>query len=135
MAIHDQDDREQQFTLTDLRKEFEVTPRALRFYEVRGLLSPTRDGTTRVYSGTDRARLKLTLQGKRFGFTLTEIKDMLDLYSVGDNGAEQRRIVSKKYRKQVTFLREQINDMVAALEELESSANKIDLIRAKNGEI
>lgn len=136
MATHDQDHQEQlQFTLTDLRREFDVTPRALRFYEVKGLLSPTRKGTTRVYSRADRARLKLILKDKRFGFTLTEIKDMLDLYSRQDNGAEQRRVVSQKYRNQATFLREQIDEMVAALEELETSANEIDLIRAEKGEI
>ena len=136
MANHDQVDQEQlRFTLTDFCKEFGVTPRALRFYEVRGLLSPARDGTTRVYSPKDRARLKLILKCKRFGFTLTEIKDMLELLSGEDNGAEQRRVMLPKYRKQATFLREQIDNMVAALEELEASTKEIELIRAENGEI
>jgi len=67
-----------QYTITELAREFDVTPRAIRFYEDQGLLSPSREGSSglrRVYSGRDRTRLKLTLRGKRLGFTLSEIRD------------------------------------------------------------
>ena len=72
-----------QYTITELAREFDVTPRAIRFYEDQGLLSPSREGSSglrRVYSGRDRTRLKLTLRGKRLGFTLSEIRDLLDVY-------------------------------------------------------
>jgi DNA-binding transcriptional MerR regulator len=72
-----------QYTITELAREFDVTPRAIRFYEDQGLLAPTREGSSglrRVYSPRDRTRLRLTLRGKRLGFTLSEIRTLLDLY-------------------------------------------------------
>src|ERR1700710_1180630 len=71
------------YTITELAREFEVTPRAIRFYENQGLLTPAREGTNgmrRVYSARERTRLRLTLRGKRLGFTLSEIRRLLDLY-------------------------------------------------------
>ena len=71
------------YTITELAREFEITPRAIRFYENQGLLTPAREGTNgmrRVYSARDRTRLKLTLRGKRLGFTLLEVSRLLDLY-------------------------------------------------------
>src|SRR6202022_1950065 len=73
----------QHYTITELAREFDVTPRAIRFYEGEGLLSPKREGSSglrRVYSNRDRTRLKLTLRGKRLGFTLSEIRELLNLY-------------------------------------------------------
>lgn len=70
------------YTISELAREFQVTPRALRFYEDKGLLSPTRDGLNRVYSTRDRARLKLILQGKSVGFSLSDIREILDLYTL-----------------------------------------------------
>jgi len=77
------------FTITALTREFDVTPRALRFYESEGLLSPERRGQTRLYSARDRARLSLILRGKRLGFSLSEIAELLDLYDPRDGGAAQ----------------------------------------------
>ena len=77
------------YTISELAREFQVTPRALRFYEDKGLLSPTRDGLNRVYSTRDRARLKLILQGKRFGFSLEDIRQLLNLYDIGDQQTTQ----------------------------------------------
>src|SRR3990167_9097004 len=68
------------FTITELAHEFDVTPRAIRFYEDLGLLSPARVGRNRVYGGRDRTRLKLTLRGKRLGFSLQEIKQLVTMY-------------------------------------------------------
>ena len=72
------------FTITDLAGEFKITPRTIRFYEDKHLLQPSRQGLSRVYSRRDRARLQLILRGKRLGFSLAEIKEMLDLYDLGD---------------------------------------------------
>jgi DNA-binding transcriptional MerR regulator len=81
-SIAPRDDRES-YTITDLSAEFAVTPRALRFYEDEGLIAPERRGTTRIYSHRDRARLAWILRGKRVGFSLAEIREMIDLYDVG----------------------------------------------------
>ncbi len=76
-------------TIGEVCAEFDVTPRALRFYEAKGLLSPIREGQKRLFTNRCRARLKLILQGKRFGFSLNEIKDLLDLYHLGDGQVTQ----------------------------------------------
>ena len=77
------------FTITALTREFDVTPRALRFYESESLLSPERRGQARLYSARDRARLSLILRGKRLGFSLREIAELLDLYDPRDGGVTQ----------------------------------------------
>ena len=77
------------FTISDMAREFGVTLRRLRFYEDKHLLNPRRDGMNRLYSRRDRARLKLVLMGKKVGFSLAEIKDMLDLYDLKDGQATQ----------------------------------------------
>lgn len=102
------------FTISELAREFQVTPRALRFYEDKGLLSPTRDGLNRVYSAKDRARLKLILQGKSVGFSLSDIREILDLYSLEGHQA-QLKLSLKKSREQVKNLEKQRSDIEAAL--------------------
>jgi DNA-binding transcriptional MerR regulator len=72
------------YTITDLCEEFQVTARALRFYEDEGLISPSRQGLSRIYSWRDRARLAWILRGKRVGFSLADIREMIDLYDIGD---------------------------------------------------
>ncbi len=84
VAARDESTKKTQFTIGDLAKEFGTTLRTLRFYEDKGLLNPKRDGMNRIYNRRDRARLKLVLMGKRVGFSLTEIRDMLDLYDLRD---------------------------------------------------
>ena len=71
---------EQAYTIKTLSRDFDITPRALRFYEDKGILSPSRRGTTRLYSDRDRTRLKLTLRGKRLGLTLAECREIIDMY-------------------------------------------------------
>lgn len=86
------------YTITDLAREFEITTRAIRFYEDQGLLSPKREGAggrTRVYGARERTRLKLTLRGKRLGLSLTEIKTLVDMYeSSKDSAAQLKRFLA-----------------------------------------
>ena len=79
------------YSISELAREFGVTPRALRFYEDKGLLSPDREGLNRVYSNRDRARLKLILSGRKVGFSLNDIREILDLYDLDDNQRAQLR--------------------------------------------
>ena len=126
--------RKQIFTATDLRNEFGVTARALRFYQTKGLLNPERTGLARNYDRRDRARLFLILKWKRFGFTLQEIKKLLDLYDV-DQGVTQRRVGLEMLEKQSHVLRKQIVEMTRGLEELRESCETIRHIQNENGEV
>ena len=72
-----------EFSISELAREFEITPRAIRFYEDQGLLAPRRDGQRRIYTPRDRTPLKLTLRGKRLGLTLSEIRELIDMYEPG----------------------------------------------------
>jgi DNA-binding transcriptional MerR regulator len=128
------DDRKQMFTPTDLRREFGVTARALRFYQAKGLLTPERDGTSRNYDRRDRARLCLILKCKRFGLTLQEIKKLLDFYDV-DHGVTQRKVALEMLEAQAHELRNQIIDMTRGLDELRDSCEMIRQIQQDNGEI
>jgi DNA-binding transcriptional MerR regulator len=110
--------RQAWFTIGDLAREFDVTLRTLRFYEDKGLLNPRREGLNRIYSRRDRARLKLVLMGKRIGFSLTEIKEMLDLYDLKDGQTTQLRVALKKFNEQIGVLEAQKRDCEMALDEL-----------------
>jgi DNA-binding transcriptional MerR regulator len=111
------------YTITELAREFDVTPRAIRFYEDQGLLSPTREGTggrSRVYTARDRTRLKLTLRGKRLGLTLSEIKSLVDMYeSPKDSSAQLNRFLGMLAQHRET-LEQQREDIEMALAELSS---------------
>ncbi len=107
-----------QFSISDLSQEFDVTARALRFYEDEGLIFPKRKGTVRIYSTRDRARLAWILRGKRVGFSLAEIREMIDLYDIGDNRRTQRVVTLEKCRDRIAFLERQRADIDAAIAEL-----------------
>ena len=109
---------ERTWTISELAREFKVTPRALRFYEDRGLLSPRRDGLNRVYSVRDRGRLQLILRGKRVGFPLTEIKEILDLYDLNDGERAQMQTALKKFKTRMVALQAQREDLVGAIQAL-----------------
>ena len=106
------------FSISDLSAEFGVTARALRFYEDEGLISPERRGTQRIYSHRDRARLAWILRGKRVGFSLTEIRELIDLYDVGDGRRTQRQRTIDSCRRHIDLLNRQKRDIDAALTEL-----------------
>ncbi len=100
-------------------ESFGVTARALRFYEDEKLLSPERRGSARFYSDRDRARLTWILRGKRVGFSLSDIKEMLDLYDLGDEQETQRRVTIERCIERIAALRRQKEDIDATIVELE----------------
>lgn len=106
------------FSISDLSAEFGVTARALRFYEDEGLISPERRGTQRIYSHRDRARLAWILRGKRVGFSLVEIRELIDLYDVGDGRRTQRQRTIDRCRERVGLLNDQKRDIDLAIAEL-----------------
>ena len=117
---------ERAFTIRQLCVEFKVTPRALRFYEDKGLLSPARDGMNRVYHNRDRARLQLILRGKRVGFSLSEIREILELYDEKDGGATQMARSLKKFRDRIVELHSQRDDIDGAISALEDGCERLE---------
>jgi DNA-binding transcriptional MerR regulator len=109
------------YTIAELAREFDITARAIRFYEDQGLLSPTREGQggrNRVYTQRDRTRLKLTLRGKRLGLTLSEIKSIMDMYeSPRDTVAQINRFLGVLAKQRET-LEQQRADIDVALDEI-----------------
>jgi len=114
------------FTIRQLCLEFKCTPRALRFYEDKGLLSPARDGLNRVYSYKDRARLVMILQGKRVGLALAEIGEILDLYEVDDSGAQQAAKSLRKFRERIVALENQKVDIAEQIELLKNGCAEME---------
>ena len=106
------------YSIGELCAEFDVTPRTLRFYEQRELLTPIRDGQRRIFTQRDRARLKLILRGKRFGFSLEEIRQLLDLYHVGDQQQTQLARTVDMARAHLADMERQRAELTEAIDEL-----------------
>lgn len=117
---------ERTFTIRQLCLEFKVTPRALRFYEDKGLLAPAREGLNRVYSYKDRARLQLILRGKRVGLSLSEIREILDLYGENDGGAAQAAKSLRKFRERIVALEQQREDIEGAIAHLHEACERLE---------
>lgn len=109
---------EQLMTIGQMCKAFGVTARTLRFYEQKELISPIREGQKRLYTRRDRARLKLILQGKRFGFSLEEIRQLLDLYDMGDQQRTQFRRTYELALKRLAAMEAQRDELNAAIADL-----------------
>jgi DNA-binding transcriptional MerR regulator len=107
-----------QYSIRDLAREFEITSRTLRFYEEKGLLSPTREGQNRIYSRADRTRLRLILRGKRLGLTLEESADLIGMYDPGSDNQQQLLAVIDKIRESRRRLEQQKQDLEQMLSDL-----------------
>jgi len=105
------------YSIADLAREFGVTARTIRFYEDEGLIKPRRQGLTRLYSAHDRVRLSWILRGKRLGFSLAEIRELLDLYQVDRTGLQQLRELLRRSRLHITDLERKRRDLDAHINE------------------
>jgi DNA-binding transcriptional MerR regulator len=120
------------YSIGDLAAETGVTHRALRLYEDQGLLAPQRIGNQRIYSHRDRARLILVLRGKRLGFSLADIREMLELYDVDPDHLEQLRVTLKKTEARIVELEHRQQAIAQTLSELRDGVSALrDLIRQK----
>jgi DNA-binding transcriptional MerR regulator len=120
------------YSIGDLSSEVGISHRAIRFYEDQGLLAPQRIGGNRIYGHRDRARLQLILRGKRLGFALADIKELLDLYDIDRDHLEQMRATLVKGRARIAELERQRQEIALTLRELrENEAYIVDCIRQK----
>jgi DNA-binding transcriptional MerR regulator len=109
-----------EFTIRELSQEFDVTPRTLRFYEQKGMINPTRRGASRIYSAIDHARIELILRGKRVGFALDEIKEILDLEPIYRGGRERIEPAIERFEARIKVLMQQREDVDHAIAELQA---------------
>jgi DNA-binding transcriptional MerR regulator len=114
-----------EFSISDLAREFDVTPRAIRFYEAEGLISPRRDGQRRIYTPRDRTRLKLTLRGKRLGLTLSEIRELIDMYEPGRDERPQLERFLDVLESHKASLIQQRADIEAQLSEIQTFEKRV----------
>ncbi|MBT8449185.1 MAG: MerR family DNA-binding transcriptional regulator [Gammaproteobacteria bacterium] len=112
-------------TISDLSKSYDITARTLRHYEELGLLNPERNGTQRLYCKRDRTRLVLILRGKRIGFSLTEIKEILDMYDLPEGEQKQTSFLLNKIEQRRQALHEQQQDISSMLEALSNIEHKL----------
>jgi DNA-binding transcriptional MerR regulator len=114
-----------EYSIGDLAREFDVTTRAIRFYEDQGLLAPRRQGQRRIYTPRDRARLKLTLRGKRLGLTLSEIRELIDMYEPGRDERPQLTRFLAVLAQHRSLLEQQRGDIEAQLSEITAFEKRI----------
>ena len=114
-----------EFSISELAREFEVTPRAIRFYEDQGLMSPRREGQRRIYTARDRTRLKLTLRGKRLGLSLSEIRELIDMYEPGQDERPQLERFLAVLEAHRASLLQQRADIEAQLSEIQTFEKRV----------
>ena len=122
------------YSISDLARAFDVTTRTIRHYEDQGLIAPAREGQRRIYTNRDRVRLKLIMRGKRLGFTLDEIRELIDMYDAEPGEAGQlRRLLEKIAERRDTLLRQRadIDATLAELDRLEAQGR--DALAAREG--
>ncbi len=123
-----------EYSIGDLAREFDVTPRAIRFYEDQGLLAPRRDGQRRIYTQRERTRLKLTLRGKRLGLTLSEIRELIDMYEPGrDERPQLERFLAGAGEPTGSALEQQRTDIEAQLSEIAAFEKRVRKQLAREG--
>ncbi len=118
-------DSQRIYSIAELAREFAITSRTIRFYEDEGLIKPRRQGLTRLYSLGDRMRLGWILRGKRLGFSLAEIKQLLDLYQVDRTGVQQMRELLRRSRLHVTELEKKRRDLDAHISEFKEVESQV----------
>ncbi|KPK19074.1 MAG: MerR family DNA-binding transcriptional regulator [Betaproteobacteria bacterium] len=106
------------YSISELARDFDITTRTIRFYEDQGLLSPQRNGLNRVFSARDRARLQLALRGKRLGFSLSEVRELFELYDVSQGEPRQMEVFLAKLERRRTILEQQRKDVEIMLNEI-----------------
>jgi DNA-binding transcriptional MerR regulator len=123
------------YSIAELAREFAITARTIRFYEDEGLIKPRRQGLTRLYSAGDRTRLGWILRGKRLGFSLAEIKELLDLYQVDRTGVSQLRELQRRSRLHIEDLQRRRSDLDAHIKEFEEVEMQVAAeLRKRGGE-
>jgi DNA-binding transcriptional MerR regulator len=118
-------DAQRIYSIAELSREFAITPRTIRFYEDEGMIKPRRQGLTRLYSAGDRARLGWILRGKRLGFSLAEIRELLDLYQVDRTGVQQMRELLRRSRLHITDLEKKRRDLDAHINEFKEVETQV----------
>jgi DNA-binding transcriptional MerR regulator len=121
------------YSIAELAREFEITARTIRFYEDEGLIKPRRQGLTRLYSPGDRTRLSWILRGKRLGFSLAEIKELLDLYQVDRTGLQQMRELLRRSRLHIEDLQRKRRDLDAHIQEFKDVESQVAAELKKRG--
>lgn len=120
------------WSISELAEMYEVTPRTLRYYEDQGIVAPRRDRQKRIYNQRDRTRLKLALRGKRLGFSLAEIRSLIDMYDGPSSHPEQLQSYLAHLKRQKELLAQQQKDIQAVLEEIRRQEQVCHDLLAKN---
>ncbi|HEH9426374.1 MerR family DNA-binding transcriptional regulator [Aeromonas allosaccharophila] len=112
------------YSISELAHEFDITPRTIRYYEDEGLLTPQREGQTRIYSHKEKTRLKLTLRGKRLGFSLAEIRELFEMYDTDKSSNTQLNSMIQLIDEKRSALRQQLDDIQMVMAELEAAEQR-----------
>lgn len=132
----DKQQEELTYTIGELAREFDITPRSIRFYEEQDLLSPSRTGQNRIYNNKDRVRLKLILRGKRLGFSLAEVKNLFKLYDSNPDSAIQLETMLSMTQQKRAHLCQQLEDIQMLMNELDEVETRCreELAELKRGQ-